>query len=234
MNDTNAEPERGSRERSPQRIAANRRNALKSTGPRTAAGKRRAALNSMARGLFPEDLERQLRVRGEDVNEFRRLHRDLIGIFEPRDGTGERVVSQMAITWWEKARRIRQWVAAGPPRCADLDGRLEQLLRLMVAILARRHEWWTHRLTGVLGGPLGSPAQVRQQIEQRLYVFGARKRNRKYPRSAAVGKKAIGQELPPDFVAYVDKELDALLADATAHSRVDGGQPNEPKRSQMG
>jgi hypothetical protein len=65
------------------------------------------------RGLLPEDLERQLRARGEDLNEFRRLRRDLIGIFEPRDHAGACVVTGMALTWWEKARRIRQWVAAG-------------------------------------------------------------------------------------------------------------------------
>jgi hypothetical protein len=103
------ELERESRQHSSLRIAANRRNALKSTGPRTAAGKRRVALNALVRGLLPEDLERQLRARGEDLNEFRRLHRDLIGIFEPRDPAGARVVTQMALTWWEKARRIRQW-----------------------------------------------------------------------------------------------------------------------------
>jgi hypothetical protein len=39
------------------RTVANRRNALKSTGPKTVAGKRRAALNSR-KDPYPEDLER--------------------------------------------------------------------------------------------------------------------------------------------------------------------------------
>ncbi len=38
------------------RIAANRRKALKSTGPRTPAGKRRVALNARNRDLCPEEL----------------------------------------------------------------------------------------------------------------------------------------------------------------------------------
>jgi len=38
--------ERGTSVASPARLAANRRNAQKSTGPKTAAGKRRAVLNS--------------------------------------------------------------------------------------------------------------------------------------------------------------------------------------------
>jgi hypothetical protein len=42
------------------RMLANRRNALKSTGPRTVAGKRRAALNSR-KDPYSEDLERQFR-----------------------------------------------------------------------------------------------------------------------------------------------------------------------------
>ena len=71
------------------RILANRRNALKSSGPRSAARKRRVALNA-CRGLCSEELERQFRARGEDPREFRRLHRDLIGILHSpnhdRDG----------------------------------------------------------------------------------------------------------------------------------------------------
>jgi len=61
---------------SPLRLAANRRNALKSSGPRTVAGKRRAALNGMERGLCSEELEKQLQARGQDPREFRDLHRE--------------------------------------------------------------------------------------------------------------------------------------------------------------
>ena len=44
------------KEPGPLKIAANRRNALKSTGPRTAAGKRRPAVNTRSRDLIPEEL----------------------------------------------------------------------------------------------------------------------------------------------------------------------------------
>ncbi len=53
--------------------------------PATPAGKRRSVLNARRRNLFPQELERQLRARGEDPREFCRLHRDLIAIFKPRD-----------------------------------------------------------------------------------------------------------------------------------------------------
>jgi hypothetical protein len=166
----------------PLRIAANRRNALKSTGPRTAAGKRRVALNARRRDLCSEEMERQLRVRGEDPREFCRLHRDLLAIFHPRDPAGATAAEQMARTWWEKARRLRDWVAPGQPRTDELDRRLEQLLLLLVYGERQRHGWWRHRLAAVLGRRLGSPADVRQKIEARLLLFGAKPGQRKYPR----------------------------------------------------
>lgn len=43
---------------SPQKIAANRGNARKSTGPRTATGKRRVALNALRRGRFARNCDR--------------------------------------------------------------------------------------------------------------------------------------------------------------------------------
>jgi hypothetical protein len=162
-------------------MAANRRNAQKSTGPRTASGKRRAALNARRRGLCSEELKQQLRARGEDPREFCRLHCDLIAIFHPRDRAGATTVEQMAPTWWDKARRIRDWVAAGEARTDELDARLEKLPILLVYGERQRHGWWRHRLTAVLGRPPGSPPDVRQKIEARLLLFGAKPGNRKYP-----------------------------------------------------
>ncbi len=172
------------------RIAANRRNALKSTGPRTPAGKRRVALNARSQNLCPQELERQLRARGEDPREFRRLHRDLIAVFQPQDGAASAAVELLALSWWEKARRIRHWVAAGPARCEDLDARLEELLKFLVYVLRQGHEWWQHRLAAVLGRPLGSPADVRRRIEARLFIFGAKPGKRKYPRQPEPGATA--------------------------------------------
>jgi hypothetical protein len=71
-------------------MAANRHNAQKSTGPRTAAGKRRVALNGHSRGL--------------------------IAIFHPRDRAAFQAVLLMALTWWEKARRIRNWCRRVRPK----------------------------------------------------------------------------------------------------------------------
>jgi len=138
-------------------------------------------LNAITRDLCSKELERQFRVRGEDPREFCRLHRDLIAIFRPKDRGDTLAVELLARTWWEKARRIRQWVAAGPARTGDLDERLERLLRLIVHAQRQRHEWWQHRLASVLGRPLGPPADVRGRIESRLFIFGAKPGKRNYP-----------------------------------------------------
>ncbi len=56
-----------------------RRRAQRSTGPKTARGKRRSALNRVQRGLCPGWVAQELVARGENPEGFRRLHRDLIG-----------------------------------------------------------------------------------------------------------------------------------------------------------
>jgi len=167
---------------SPARLAANRRNALKSTGPKTAAGKRRVALNGRPAGtLCSPELERQLRARGEDPRDFRRLHCDLIALFRPDDGPEKDGVETLARVWWDKARRIRGWVGIGDPRCDDLDARLDALIRALVLKQSSQHRWWKVRLHAVLGYGLQSPDEVRLRIERRLFAFGGRPGKRSYP-----------------------------------------------------
>jgi hypothetical protein len=198
------------------RLAANRRNAQKSTGPRTAAGKRRVALNPRKHDLISGELERQLVARGEDPREFRRLHRDLIAIFRPDEPAEFRVVLMMALVWWEKARRIRNWVSSGPARVDDFDKRLEDWLGFLVSIQRQRHEWWQHRLVAVLGRPLGGPADVRRKIEARLFLFGAKPGRRKYPRATA---KEMEFE---EFMKAVEPVLAKMQAEAMSGKKVQG------------
>ena len=140
------------------------------------------ALNARRRGLCSEELEQQFRTRGEDPREFRRLHRDLIAVFHPKDRVAVEAVGLMAHAWWEKARRIRNRVGAGQPDADDLDARLDRLLVLFAHAEAWRHRWWVHRLAAVLGRPLGSPPDVRRKVEARLPLFGAKPGQRKYTR----------------------------------------------------
>jgi hypothetical protein len=70
------------------------------TGPRTARGKRRSALNRLKRGLCPGWVEQQLHARGENPEDFRQLHRDLMGHLRPDDARSRVIVETLAETWW--------------------------------------------------------------------------------------------------------------------------------------
>jgi len=178
---------------SPARLAANRRNAQKSTGPRTKAGKRRAALNARRLGLAAPEIERQLQARGEDPRDFRRLHRDLAALFQPQDVAGEAAVRLLAVTWWEKARRIRNCVTASAALTDDLDQKIEELLTFVVYVQRQLHRPWQAWLMEVLGPELGKPADVRRKIERRLSTFGATKAARAYPRPLKVDGRLMDQ-----------------------------------------
>jgi len=66
-------------------IAANRRNALKSTGPRTAAGKAASSRNALRHGLTA----RATVVLDEDAQDFLRLRTELRIALAPRDAREE-------------------------------------------------------------------------------------------------------------------------------------------------
>ncbi len=175
-----------SRALSPARLAVNRRNARKSTGPKTKAGKRRVALNALRLGLVPPEIGQQLRASGEDPRDFRRLHRDVAALFPPPDGTGEVAVQLLTRIWWKKARRIRNWVGAGPAPTKELDEKIEELLVHLVSAQRERHGRWRVRLMEVLGPGLGGPGDTRRTMERRLFAFGATKATRTYPRPTKV------------------------------------------------
>ena len=64
---------------SPQQIAANRRNAQKSTGPRTAAGKSVSCMNALRSGIHAESLV----IRGEDPGDLAQLTAEYHAEFHP-------------------------------------------------------------------------------------------------------------------------------------------------------
>jgi hypothetical protein len=90
-------------------IEARRRNSLKSTGPRTARGKRRACLNALKRGVSTQaqafhatmcELE-------EDPEGFMRLLRGLIAARQPADAVEMMLIEDIAVLEWKKMRLDR-------------------------------------------------------------------------------------------------------------------------------
>jgi len=107
-------------------IAANRRNARLSTGPRTAAGKARSSLNALRHGLRA----RSAILPGESRPVFRRLFRSLRAHLQPSGPLQELLVEQMAIAYWKLSRlsRIEAEVFAIRSEDSSIFGDLDEAL----------------------------------------------------------------------------------------------------------
>ncbi len=85
---------------SAKQIEANRRNSLKSTGPKTAEGKAVASLNNLRHGLRA----RTVVLPGEKSEEFHQLCNDLESEWQPQSRTEQFYVEQMAVSQWKLSR----------------------------------------------------------------------------------------------------------------------------------
>src|SRR6266567_1714345 len=81
-------------------IGANRRNALKSTGPTTPEGKAAVRLNALRHGLRA----RTVLLPGEQPEEFQQLCDDLQAEWYPKSRTEQFYVEQMAVSQWKLNR----------------------------------------------------------------------------------------------------------------------------------
>lgn len=113
---------------STRRLAANRRNARKSTGPRTLSGKLRVSYNPLKHGRYADQSNSTLRALyasmselGEDPEEFSRLRQDLIESFEPQTAAEEILVDDLAARRWERMRLERGQAALLARRIQQLE-----------------------------------------------------------------------------------------------------------------
>ena len=102
-------PENSARKRSvsERRIQANQRNALRSTGPRTARGKRNVSRNAIKHGFLAREVVITAGDGEESLKEFHDLAEKLCEHYEPVGVVEESLVQTIATCWWRKARVIR-------------------------------------------------------------------------------------------------------------------------------
>jgi hypothetical protein len=81
-------------------IDANRRNAEKSTGPRTPEGKAAVGMNALKHGLRA----RTVVLPGENPDEFYQLCHDLEAEWHPKSRSEQFYLEQMAVSQWKLAR----------------------------------------------------------------------------------------------------------------------------------
>jgi len=85
----------------PKKLTANRANAKKSTGPRTAAGKKRCSKNATTHGIFCNDLV----LPGEDAKLFESFRHAVLLKLSPQDIVELMIVDRIVIAQW-KLRRL--------------------------------------------------------------------------------------------------------------------------------
>jgi hypothetical protein len=81
-------------------IEANRRNALRSTGPKTPEGKAAVRYNALQHGLRA----RSILLPGENSEDLRQLCENLEADWQPQNRTEQLLVEQMAVAQWKLAR----------------------------------------------------------------------------------------------------------------------------------
>lgn len=96
---------------SERRVAANRSNARKSTGPRTPEGKENSRFNGLRHGLCAQPFRRVMSELGEDPEEFDRFHAGLREASEPANELEAQLVEDLALLWWKKRRSERAQAA---------------------------------------------------------------------------------------------------------------------------
>jgi len=89
---------------SPEKLAANRRNAQRSTGPRTNEGKQRASENSYKHGFFSDRLFPTQRLVEQDWPDYKRLLSIYWNHYEPVRGLEKTCVEMIAFDSLRLAR----------------------------------------------------------------------------------------------------------------------------------
>src|SRR5271167_2367369 len=139
-------------------LAANRANAQKSTGPATAAGKARVALNALKHGGRTDRLPEKLLRAGDREGEalYRWFREEITATFGRGKPQEQRRVDQIAAAAWCRARGLARLRAK--PECPfvswALCSRLHLLSRIQVVVWrwriglvfwVQRPRYWTRR-----------------------------------------------------------------------------------------
>ena len=92
---------------SPKQLEANRRNAQRSTGPRTPAGKARVKFNALKHGLLAKSVILPIRSRSEKRSHFDALLAQLIDELKPVGILEDMLVEKIAVSYWRLRRALR-------------------------------------------------------------------------------------------------------------------------------
>ena len=130
---------------SKRKLQANRRNALKSTGPRTKEGKARSALNALQHGLTAETVV----LPDEDPVEFATFRGAIVEELAPHGTLQEFQADRIAVLAWRLRRPVRAEAASARAEYLDERGALNSR-RALIRALELRTDWLRlHELTSL-------------------------------------------------------------------------------------
>jgi hypothetical protein len=109
----------------PALLAANRRNATRSTGPRTPAGKQNSKMNALKHGGYAAlgNHYQTMLALGEDPGEFENLKRELMTANGPRDACVGRRTDDLAKLYWRRRRLMRAQAGSMRPASQAAEDR---------------------------------------------------------------------------------------------------------------
>ncbi len=166
-------PLRKSPTRTPAMLAANRANSLKCTGPRTARGKARAALNSLKHGRYAPRLLQTLLRAGDHqgAQQYLWFCSEIAATFRASEAGERRQAGRLAARAWCVARDLGRF-GTKPERCSEIRANwpllpslfpiriVDQWRRIGLVFWVRRPRYWTlERHLRILVGlePLAPP-----------------------------------------------------------------------------
>jgi len=120
-------------ETTPARVAASRANGSKSKGPKTPQGKARVSLNALKTGAYAktDKARREIMVRrGENPDDFERLHREFTEEWQPEYATEALLVKTIAEKSFDKAQLRAAWMESqlNSLRLDEIQAQRRQLL----------------------------------------------------------------------------------------------------------
>jgi hypothetical protein len=160
-------------------LAAARRNARHSTGPRSPAGKRNSKLNALKHGAYAsfENQRESMQALGEDPEKFEALREELRSAFAPSDAFFERQIEDLAWLYWRRERLERMLTALRRRALQGIEEWQHRRRREMAGVTfdASRHELvdWNLPVSDGRGVKLRLRLSylgvIREQVKQGLY-----------------------------------------------------------------
>ena len=202
---------------SARKIAANRANAQRSTGPQTIEGKQQSRYNATRHGLSGK----QVVVDGEDPKRYEALLRDLIDAYQPANAAEAILVEEIAQNFWrlQRARAIEaenfnMWGSEPATAMNNEPAAFDRISRYMTTIERAYHraidqlqETQKQRAKLEATRPAAELGSVSQKVETEQPL-----------KSIAVGQSPVSKPHHVELTANYDDCSEASAACSTARA----------------